>query len=276
MIRSAHALVVALALSSGCVAGGSFRASASVSAEIKIPIAQMPPKYAAWVVEAEGYLQAVNQAFSMHDKALAELAAALGVKADANAIADFIRDAIKVKTTLECTPPSFNASVVSQCTASANARAQGNAGNGGASGQASAGIQANCEASASLSFTPGQCTMKTTVSQHPIFSDANRWSKIEANMKIVLQLHAANRHLNGRGNDINVRGIKLNVESVTDLAKDPTLALQLNNIQTELKRGSDACGKANDKQATMNGELGTMAAAIDAQFPDLRASVRVN
>ena len=63
---------------------------------------------------------------------------------------------------------------------------------------------------------------------------------------------------------------------MTDLAKDPTLALQLNNIQTELQRGADACAKANDTQAAMNGDLGTMAGAIDAQFPDLRVAIRAN
>jgi hypothetical protein len=116
--------------------------------------------------------------------------------------------------------------------------------------------------------------MKTTVTAHPILSDAARWAKIEANMLIVLQLQAANSHLNGRGGDINARGLALHVESVTDLAKDPTLALQLNNIQTELKKGAEACGQANDKQGAMNGELDTMAGAIDAQFPDLRVAVR--
>jgi hypothetical protein len=277
MIRTAFAsLIAVVALSSGCKGAGSFHASASVSAsaEIKLPIAQMPPKYASWVVEAEGYLQAVNQAYDMHTRAMADLAAALGVEANANAIAAFIRDAIKVKTTMECTPPSFNASLVGECTASAGARAAGNAGNGGASGTASAGIQANCEAKASLSLSPGRCTMKTTVTAHPILSDAARWAKIEANMLIVLQLQAANSHLNGRGGDINARGLALHVESVTDLAKDPTLALQLNNIQTELKKGAEACGQANDKQGAMNGELDTMAGAIDAQFPDLRVAVR--
>lgn len=277
MIRSGLAVVIAsVALSSACAGGGSFRASASVSAsaEIKVPIAQMPPKYASWVVEAEGYLFAVNQAYEMHGKATAELAAALGVEANANAIADFIRSAIQVETTMECTPPSFNASMVGECTASASARAAGNAGSGGASGDASAGIQANCQARASLSLSPGRCTMKTTVSQHPILSDADRWAKIEANMKIILQLSAANEHLNGRGGDINARGMKLYVESVTDLASDPTLALQLNNIQAELKKGADACGQANDKQSAMNSDLNTMTGAIDAQFPELRGAVR--
>jgi hypothetical protein len=277
MTRSGFAaIVVAVALSSACAArgGGSFQASASVSADIRLPIAQMPPKYASWVVEAEGYLQAVDQAYEMHTRATAELAAALGVEANANAIANFIRDAIKVKTTLECTPPSFNASLVGDCTASAGARAAGNAGGGGAAGQASAGIQANCQAKASLSMSPGKCVMKTTVSAHPILSDAARWAKVEANMKIILQLSAANEHLNGRGGDINARGLKLHVESVTDLASDPSLALQLNNIQAELKKGAEACGKANDKQSAMNSDLNTMVGAIDAQFPDLRVAIR--
>lgn len=278
MIRLAFAAVIAsAALPSACVSGGSFQGSASVSAsaDIKLPIARMPAKYASWVVEAEGYLQAVNQAYEMNGRATADLAAALGVEANANAIASFIHSAIQVKTILECQPPSFNAGLVGECTASADARAAGNAGNGGASGQASAGIQANCQAKASLSLSPGHCTMKTTVSQNPILSDRSRWAKIEANMKIVLQLSAANRYLNGRGGDINARGMKLYVESVTDLASDPTLALQLNNIQLELQKGADACGKANDKQSAMNADLSTMSAAIDAQFPDLRASVNV-
>ncbi len=281
MTRTALAAFIAAAsLSSACVAGGggggSFRGSASVSAsvDIRLPIAQMPSKYASWVVEAEGYLLAVNQAFDMHGRATAELAAALGVAANANAIADFIRSAIQVKTTLDCQPPSFNAGLVAECSASANARASGNAGNGGASGQASAGIQANCQAKATLSLSPGRCTMKTTVSQHPILSDPAKWARIEANMKIVLQLNAANAHLNGRGGDINVRGMKLYVESVTDLASEPTLILQINNIQAELQKGANACGQANDKQFAMNGDLNTMSAAIDAQFPDLRAAVR--
>ena len=274
------AVLAAVSLSSACAGtgagGGSFRGSASVSvsAEIRLPIAQMPTKYASWVVEAEGYLQAVNQAYEMHGRATADLAAALGVEANAGAIADFLRSAIQVKTTLVCQPPSFNAGLVTECSASANARAAGNAGNGGASGQASAGIQANCQAKASLSFSPGRCTMSTTVSQHPILSDATRWAKIEANMKIILQLSAANRHLNGRGGDINVRGMRLYVESVTDLASDPTLILQINNIQAELQKGANACGQANDKQGAMNGDLNTMSGAIDAQFPDLRAAVR--
>lgn len=276
MTHSALAAVLAaVSLSSACAGGGSFRASGSVSAsaEIRLPIAQMPTKYASWVVEAEGYLEAVNQAYAMHARATADLAAALGVQANADAIANFIRSAIQVKTTLECQPPSFNASLVGECSASAGARAAGNAGGGGASGQASAGIQANCQAKASLSLSPGQCTLRTTVSQHPILSDPTRWAKVEANMKIILQLSAANRHLNGRGGDINGRGMSLYVQSVTDLASDPTLALQLNNIQAELKKGADACGKANDTQGAMNSDLNTMSGAIDAQFPDLRAAV---
>lgn len=282
MTRSTLASVLAsVALSSACVAGGgaggggSFSGSASVSAsvDINLPIAKMPAKYASWVVEAEGYLQAVNLAFEMNGRATAELAAALGVEANANAIANFIHNSIKVRTTLECTPPNFNASMVGECTASAGARAAGNAGNGGASGQASAGIQANCQAKASLSYSPGHCTMKTTVTQDPILSDPARWAKMEANMAIILQLDAANAHLSGRGADINVRGMSLYVQSVTDLASDPTLFLQINNIQAELQKGANACGKANDKQAAMNGDLNTMAGAINAQFPDLRVAV---
>ena len=280
MTRSkSAAILAAVFLSSACVSGGggSFGGSASVSAsaEITLPIARMPAKYASWVVEAEGYLQAVNQAYEMNARATADLAAALGVEANANAIANFIHNAIKVRTTLECQPPSFNAGLVSECSASAGARAAGNAGNGGASGQASAGIQANCQAKASLSLIPGHCTLKTTVSQNPILSDANRWATIEANMAIILQLSAVNEHLNGRGGNINARGMRLYVESLTDLASDPTLALQLNTIQSELQKGADACAKANDKQSAMNSDLNTMSAAIDAQFPDLRASVHV-
>jgi hypothetical protein len=94
-------------------------------------------------------------------------------------------------------------------------------------------------------------------------------------MAIILQLSAVNEHLNGRGGNINARGMKLYVESLTDLASDPTLALQLDTIQSELQKGADACAKANDKQSAMNGDLNTMSAAIDAQFPDLRASVHV-
>jgi hypothetical protein len=270
------AILAAASFSAACVGGGTFQGSASVSAsvDIKVPIAQMPPKYASWVVEAEGYLQAVNQAYEMHRRATADLAAALGVQANAQAIANFIRSAVQVKTTMECQPPSFNAGLVAECSASAGARAAGNAGSGGSSGQASAGIQANCQARAILTLTPGRCTLKTTVSQDPILSDPTRWPKIEANMKIVLQLSAANQHLDGRGGDINGRGMKLYVESVTDLASDPTLALQLNDIQDALQKGADACGQANRKQGAMNDDLATMSAAIDAQFPDLRAAVR--
>ncbi len=277
MIRLGLAAVLAaVALSASCgggTFGGHASASVSVSAEIQVPIAKMPPKYASWVVEAEGYLQAVNQAYDMETRATADLAAALGVQANADAIAQAIRDAIKVKTKLVCQPPSFNASLVADCSAKANARAAGNAGSGGAAGQASAGIQANCQAEASLSLKPGSCTLETTVTQNPILSDAARWAKVQANMKIILQLHAANAYLNGRGAGINQRGMQLYVESVTDLAKDPTLALQLNNIQAELKKGADAVGVANDKQAAMNNDLGMMSDAIDAQFPDLSASI---
>jgi hypothetical protein len=272
------ALLAVVAFSSGCAGklGGSASASASVSvsADIKVPIAKMPPKYASWVVEAEGYLAAVNQAYEMHTRATADLAAALGVQANADAIADFIRSAIKVQTKLVCTPPSLNASLVGECTASANARAAGNASGGTATGEASAGIQANCQAKASLSLSPGSCKLETTVSQHPILSDAAKWAKVEANMKIILQLSVANSHLDGRGAGINSRGLQLYTESVTDLASDPTLALQLNNIQAELKKGADATGAANDKQGAMNRDLNTMTGAIDAQFPDLRASIK--
>ena len=270
-----------MALSFGCggaVGGGSFSGSASVnvSAEIKVPLAKMPPKYASWVVEAEGYLFAVDDAYTRHMQAKADLAAALGVAADADAIANFIRDAIQVETTLVCTPPSFNANLVSECSAKASARASGSAGSGGSSGAASAGIQANCQAKASLSLSPGSCTMETTVSEHPILSDAARWATIETNMKIILQLSDANAHLDGRGSGINTRGLQLHVESVTDLAQDPMLALQFNNIQAELKRGAEAASAANDKQFAMNAELGTMVRAIDAQFGSLRASISIN
>jgi hypothetical protein len=277
MMLKRLAVVLAIATLSGSCGGASLnaQASVSVSAEIKVPIAEMPAKYASWVVEAEGYLWAVNDAYARHEQAKAELAAALGVRADAQAIADFIRAAIKVQTKLVCTPPSFNANLTAECTATANARASGRAGSGEASGEASAGIQANCQARASLSLSPGKCTLETTVTEHPILSNPAKWAKIEANMKIVLQLSAANDHLDGRGAGINARGLKLHVESVTDLASDPTLALQLNKIQAELKRGAEACGQANDKQAAMNGDLDTMTGAIDAQFPDLRASIRV-
>ncbi len=275
MTRLGLAAVMAAAVSSASCGGGTFgaHASVSVSAEIQVPIAKMPPKYASWVVEAEGYLQAVNQAYDMEQQATADLAAALGVQANADAIAQAIRDAIKVKTKLVCQPPSFSANLVADCTAKASARAAGNAGNGGAAGEASAGIKANCEASASLSLKPGSCTLETTVSQNPILSDAARWAKLQTSMKVILQLHAANAYLNGRGAGINQRGIQLYGESVTDLAKDPTLALQLNNIQAELKKGADAVGAANDKQAAMNNDLGMMTDAIDAQFPDLSASI---
>jgi hypothetical protein len=272
------ALVAAAALSTGCAGamGGSASASASVDvkAEIKVPLAKMPTKYASWVVEAEGYLFAVNEAYARHDQAKADLAAALGVEVDANAIANFIRDAIKVKTKLVCKPPSFNARMGAECTAEANARAAGKAGGGKASGDASAGIQANCEAKASLSLRPGSCTLETTVSEHPILSNPEKWAKIEANMKIVLQLSAVNAHLDGRGAGINSRGLTLYAESVTDLAKDPTLALQLDKIQAELKKGSDAASEANDKQGAMNSDLRTMTDAIEAQFPDLKASIQ--
>ena len=284
MIRTQLAAVsVAALLSSSCVAagagsgagsfGGSASASVDVKAEIELPIAKMPPKYASWVVVAEGYLLAVEEAYARHTQAMIDLAAALGVEANANAIADFIRDAIQVETTLVCQPPSFNAGLVADCRADANARASGNAGSGGASGEAAAGIQANCQARGSLSLNPGSCTLETTVTEHPILSDASRWAAIEANMKIILQVSKANVHLDGRGADINARGMTLYVESVTDLAKDPTLALQLNNIQAELQRGAEAAGEANDRQMVMNRELRTMTGAIDAQFPALRASV---
>lgn len=273
-------VVAVIAFSSGCAGTGKLGGTASasvdvdVSANIKVPIAKMPAKYAAWVVEAEGYLLAVNQAHEMHMRATADLAAALGVQANAGAIADFIRSAIKVQTKMVCRPPSLNAGLVGQCNADANARAAGSAGGGGASGQSSAGIQANCQAKASLSLSPGSCTLETKVSQHPILSDAARWAKVEANMKIILQLSAVNAHLDGRGAGINSRGMQLYAESVTDLAKDPSLALQLNNIQAELKKGADAASVANDKQSAMNRDLSTMAGAIDAQFPDLRVAVK--
>jgi hypothetical protein len=277
MIFARLAVVVAIAAFSASCGGATVGASASVSvsAEIKVPIAEMPAKYASWVVEAEGYLQAVNDAYARHTQARAALAAALGVRNDARAIADFIRSAIQVETKLVCQPPRFDASFSAECRATASARAAGRAGSGEASGEASAGIQANCEARASLNLSPGSCELQTTVTEHPILSDAARWAKIEANMKIVLQLSAANDHLDGRGAGINTRGLQLHVESVTDLASDPTLALQLNNIQAELKKGAEACGAANDKQSAMNSDLDTMTGAIDAQFPDLRASINV-
>jgi hypothetical protein len=274
MIRTGIvAVVTAAVLSSGCAGSLGASASVSVSAEIKLPISEMPAKYASWVVEAEGYLQAVNEAYARYTEARAELAAALGVQADAGAIARFIREAIQIETTMVCRPPSFNAGLVADCRAQANARASGKAGSGGASSEASAGIQANCEAKATLSLSPGSCTIETTVSEHPILSDAARWARIEANMQIMLQLDAANAHLDGRGADINARGMQLYVQSVTDLASDPTLALQLNNIQAELKKGADATGAANDKQFAMNSDLDTMTAAIDRQFPEMRASI---
>ena len=267
------ALVATIALSFGCAGTLSGSATVSVDAQIRVPIAEMPPKYASWVVEAEGYLWAVNAAHERHRRAVIDLAAALGVEANADAIANFIRNAIQVRTKLICQPPSFRASMVAECSASASARASGSAGNGGASGTASAGIQANCRARASLSLSPGSCRMQTTVSQHPILSDAARWARIEANMKIVLQLSAANVHLDGRGVGINTRGMELYVQSVTDLVKTPTLALQLQNIQAELKKGAQAAGQANDKQAAMNSDLRTMSRAINSQFPDLRAAI---
>src|SRR5688572_24008822 len=126
-------VLAAVAFSSGCAGklSGSASASVNVSAEIKVPIAKMPPKYASWVVEAEGYLLAVNQAYDMHTRAKADLAAALGVEADAGAIANFIRSTIKVQTKLVCQPPSLSAGLVAQCSADASARAAGNAGGGG-------------------------------------------------------------------------------------------------------------------------------------------------
>lgn len=265
----------AAALSISCAGsfGGSASATVTVSADIRVPIAEMPTKYASWVVEAEGYLQAVNEADRRHGQAKAELAAALGVEADAGAIASFIRDAIQVQTQLICQPPSLSAGLVAECRADANARAAGRAGDGQASGQASAGIEANCEAKATLSLSPGSCTLETTVTEHPILGDAARWARVEANMKIILQLSAANTHLDGRGADINARGMQLYVQSVTDLADNPTLVLQLDRIQAELKKGAEAAGEANDKQYAMNRELGTMTGAIDAQFPDLRAAI---
>jgi hypothetical protein len=278
MIRTGLAAVVAAtALSAGCAGGlsGSASASVSVDVEIKLPIADMPTKYASWVVEAEGYLQAVNEAYARYTRATADLAAVLGVEANASAIANFIRDAIQVETTLVCQPPSFNASLVADCRADANARASGKAGSGGASSAASAGIRANCEAKGSLSLSPGGCTLETTVSEHPILSNASKWAKVEANMKIILQLSAVNSHLDGRGADINVRGMELYAESVTDLAKDPTLALKLNDIQAELEKGANAASVANDKQGEMNSGLGQMTGAIDAQFPEMRAAINV-
>ncbi|MCC7105422.1 MAG: hypothetical protein IT307_09795, partial [Chloroflexi bacterium] len=151
MIRTRFfALVAAAGLSASCAGSFGAKASVSVSAEIQLPIADMPPKYASWVVEAEGYLRAVNEAYARFTKARAELAAALGVEDNAQAIAAFIRDSIKVETEIVCQPPSFNASFAADCSAEANARAAGKAGNGQASGEAAAGIQANCNAQAGL------------------------------------------------------------------------------------------------------------------------------
>jgi hypothetical protein len=272
MIRTPIAgLVAALGLSAGCAATW----GASVNVEIKVPIADMPPKYSSWVVEAEGYLRAVNEAYGRFTRARADLASALGVDANAQAIAGFIRSAIQVRTEMVCQPPSFSAGLVTDCRAQANARAAGKAANGQASGEATGGIQSNCQAMASLSLSPGSCTMTTTVSQHPILSDAARWAKVESNMKVILQVSAANSYLDGRGAGINSRGHQLQVESVTDLANDPTLAVQLDSIQAELETGAKAVSDANDKQAAMNSELGTMTQAIDAQFPSLRAAVSV-
>jgi hypothetical protein len=267
------ALLAVVSLLTGCAGSLSGSASVSVSAEIKLPIAEMPTKYASWVVEAEGYLYAVNEAYPRYLSARADLAAALGVQDDAGAIAKFIRDAIKVKTELVCTPATFNAGLTAECSAQANARASGKAGNGQAAGEASAGIQANCEAKASLSISPGGCELRTTVNEHPLLGNPAKWAKAQGAMIILLQLAIVNGHLDGRGADINARGLALHVESVTDLASDPTLALQLNNIQAELKRGANACGEANDKQGEMNGGLDRMGGAINDQFPDLRVSV---
>lgn len=276
MIRIGLAVILATAsLSPGCAGSIGGSASVSVSATIKLPIADMPTKYASWVVEAEGYLLAVDEAYSRLTQARIDLAAALGVEANADAIANFIRDAIQVETTVVCQPPSFSASLVGECSAQASARASGKAGNGQASGESAAGIQANCEAKASLSLSPGSCTVETSVSEHPLLSNAAKWAKVETNMKIILQLSAANDHLDGRGAGINGRGLQLYVESVTDLASEPTLALQLNNIQAELKKGANATGAANDKQVAMNSDLDTMTAAIDGQFPQLKASISV-
>ena len=227
------ALLATAALSAGCggaAFGGSASVNVSASASIDLPLADMPAKYASWVVEAEGYLSAVNDAHARHTQATADLAAALGVEANASAIADFIRDAIQVESTLVCQPPSLSAGLAADCTANANARASGSAGSGGAYGESSAGIEANCQAKASLSLSPGSCTLETTVTEHPILSNEAKWAKIETNMKIILQLSAANAHLDGRGADINTRGLTLHVESVTDLASEPSLVLQLNNI----------------------------------------------
>ena len=276
MIRTQIAfLVAALGLSAGCAGTFGAHGSVSVRADIHVPVADMPPKYASWVVEAEGYLNAVNEAYARFVQSRADLAAALGVEANGQVIARFIHDSIQVRTEMVCQPPSFNASLVADCRGEANARAAGKAHNGQASGDAAGGIQANCQAMGSLRLTPGSCTMKTTVSQHPILSDAARWATIESNMKIILQLSAANAHLEGRGAGINSRGHELHAASVNDLAADPTLAVHLNEIQVELDKGAKAVGEANDKQSAMNSELGIMTNAIDGQFPSLRAAVSV-
>ncbi len=277
MMRIGLAAIMATTLvTAGCVGALQGSATVSVKADIDIPIAQMPTKYASWVVEAQGYLHAVSDAYARHTQATAALAGALGVEANASAIARFIRDSIQIKTTMVCTPPSFSAGLVADCSAKANARASGKAGSGGAYGESSAGIQANCQASASLSLSPGGCTIETTVSEHPILSDAARWATIETNMKIILQLSAANVYLDGRGAGINSRGLQLHVQSVTDIAKDLSLALQFNKIQAELKRGAQATGEANDKQFAMNADLNTMTGAINRQFPGLQASVNAS
>lgn len=273
--RRIVALVGALGLSAGCAGTFGARASVNFSADIKVPITDMPPKYASWVVEAEGYLRSVNEAYARFTQARADLAAALGVEPNGQAIAKFIRDAIQVQTEVVCQPPSFNASFLTDCRAHGYAAASGKAANGQASSEAAGGIQANCEAMAGLSLSPGSCTMKTTVSQHPILGDPARWAIIESNMKVILQVSVANAHLDGRGAGINSRGMQLQVESVTDLANDPTLVVHLNSIQAELESGARAVGEANDKQAAMNSELRTMTDAIDAQFPSLRAAVSI-
>jgi hypothetical protein len=270
------AILAASLFTAGCAGTLQGSATVSVQADLDVPIAKMPAKYASWVVEAEGYLQAVSEAHARHTRAMADLAAALGVEVNADAIANFIRDAIQVETTMTCTPPNFSAGLVADCSAQANARASGSAGNGGASGESSAGIQANCQAKASLSLSPGKCTMQTTVTEHPILSDAARWATIETNMQIILQLSAANVYLDGRGEGINSRGLQLHVQSVTDLGKDPSLALYFNKIQAELKRGAEATGAANDKQFAMNAELRTMTGAINSQFPGMGASVNAS
>lgn len=270
------AWVATLGFVTGCAGTFGARTSLTVRAEINVPIAQMPSKYASWVVEAEGYLAVVNEAYARFTQARADLAGALGVDAEGQAIAAFIRDAVQVRTEMSCQPPSFNAGLVSDCRADANARAAGKAANGQASGESTAGIQANCEARASLSLRPGSCTVTTTVNQHPLLSDAARWAKIESDMKVILLLSAANVHLDGRGAGINGRGNQLRVESLTDLASDPTLALRMEAIQAELENGARAAGEANEKQIEMNQELRIMSDAINAQFPSLRAAVSVS